>query len=115
MSAKLEGVEHAVDVGPQAGQLALSVRAPTLLGYIYAHVAQAIASKKPMRACRECGAIFVVDNARQQFCRPACSKRGRQRQWLQGTRDRRARDAQQRPPQDRTAPRKNKRRSPRSK
>jgi len=88
ISERMAGVELVVDIGEKPNDFILAVRAPTLLGYAYHSLAQALVNRRELRMCRECSSVFVVEDKRQQFCSEACSKRARQRRYIRGKRNR---------------------------
>jgi hypothetical protein len=61
------------------GEFFLRIRAPDLLTYIYAALAEAMAMKVPLGACQDCGQVFQLGRRQQRYCTPAHSVRARNR------------------------------------
>ena len=63
------------------GLLRVGVLSDTLVEVCYLTVALSLADKEPIDVCPECQRAFVVEDARQRFCRPACASRSRSRRF----------------------------------
>jgi hypothetical protein len=77
-SARMSGMQPYLRADD--GQFEMRVEAKNLLDYCYLTVAQAL-TREPLAACPECGRVFVVEDKRQKYCRPACAARARFRRF----------------------------------
>jgi hypothetical protein len=81
VSARLSRMHAYLRADPdREGRFELRLEATTLLDYCYVTVAEALA-REPIASCPECARIFVIEDKRQKFCRPACAARARFRRF----------------------------------
>lgn len=64
------------------GYLRFAVLPTTLLQACYLDVALRLAEKEPIARCPACARVFVVEDARQKFCTPACASRVRFQRYI---------------------------------
>jgi hypothetical protein len=63
------------------GILRIGIVPQSLMDVCYLSIALALAEKEPLKVCPECARVFVVEDARQQFCTPVCGNRARLRRF----------------------------------
>lgn len=66
-----------------------SVGFGTLSQYCYFTLGEALSRDVRLGECGSCGLIFVMKDARQRFCEPACATRARSRRYYTGTKKKR--------------------------
>jgi hypothetical protein len=63
------------------GRLRVGILPETLREVCYLAIAFQLADKEPLAICKECQRPFVIEDARQRFCTPACANRARFRRF----------------------------------
>ena len=88
ITTKLEGCELGISStvyldtqrrGP--GIFHLLQKPPHLLSACYAHLAQVMVDREPVRECPACGRVFVPRSGKQKYCRESCASTNRWRRW----------------------------------
>jgi hypothetical protein len=71
----------AIGEAVKPGLLRIGIAPQSLMDVCYLAIALALAEKEPLALCPECQRVFVVEDARQKFCTPACGGRARLRRF----------------------------------
>lgn len=59
------------------GRIRIGILPDSLRGFCFLLIAYALSEKEPLEICRQCEAVFVVEDARQIYCTPYCASRYR--------------------------------------